>query len=314
MGWKAVPYDLGSALRIQATGGLALSQLPRDEIWDLFRRAGMLLFEGFQADRRTVREFSELFSTSDEVFSPGRPMLETGAGTVQTVEPGTAPIELHRENAFLPIQPDLLWFICARPAARGGQTTFCDGAALWRALQPGTRKRFTEQRVIGHSVSVPVAHFEALLGEGVSQPDICEFLDMLHGSLPMLNERVHGLNAEGSYQVNPDGTFHVKLFCSPVIETRYGREKAFANGILVYLREGRAGSADHEIAITFDDETEIPAEVIAEVREAAGRLTGQINWAAGDVAMIDNSRYMHGRRAFDDAQREMYSLVTYAAG
>jgi alpha-ketoglutarate-dependent taurine dioxygenase len=39
------------------------------------------------------------------------------------------------------------------------------------------------------------------------------------------------------------------------------------------------------------------------VAAAAQRLTIAVPWRAGDVLLVDNSRYLHGRRAFKDAGR-----------
>ena len=45
-------------------------------------------------------------------------------------------------------------------------------------------------------------------------------------------------------------------------------------------------------------ERELPANWLAEVRALADDLTVDIRWSAGDVAIVDNTRWLHGRRAF----------------
>ena len=43
-----------------------------------------------------------------------------------------------------------------------------------------------------------------------------------------------------------------------------------------------------------------------ELNQIAERITTNINWKKGDILMIDNTRIMHGRRAFTDETREIY--------
>ena len=38
----------------------------------------------------------------------------------------------------------------------------------------------------------------------------------------------------------------------------------------------------------------------------------QVAWEPGDLLMVDNSRFMHGRRAFADPQREHLTLMGIA--
>jgi alpha-ketoglutarate-dependent taurine dioxygenase len=56
----------------------------------------------------------------------------------------------------------------------------------------------------------------------------------------------------------------------------------------------------------FDDNSKIPDELIKELNRIAERITTNIDWQKGDILMIDNTRIMHGRRAFTDETREIY--------
>ena len=42
------------------------------------------------------------------------------------------------------------------------------------------------------------------------------------------------------------------------------------------------------------------------LNEIAERITAEINWQKGDILMVDNTRIMHGRRAFMDDKRDIY--------
>lgn len=313
MNLEVTPLTQGSARLVRNQGHADILQLSTDAVWELFQGSGLLLFRGFGVTDRHMRQFSERFSTDDEVISPGRALKDTGAGTVQYVEPGQADISLHRENGFMPIQPDLLWFCCARPASDGGQTTFCDGVELWRALRESTRRLFTGHKVVSHDRGMPLSHFRKLFDTELSTQEVSDILAAIYGGLEGLNARIAGLGAEGSHTVSPDGTFHVQFRCSAVIQTRFGRLPAFANQIPVFLRRtANKGYAEHSTDVTLDDGSPLPPDVVEELFEAARPLTHEIQWEPGDLVLIDNSRYMHGRRAFADAGRTVYSLGTYA--
>lgn len=312
------PLGRGGALLIEpkvspAAPAPTILDVPGEAIWPLFDEAGLLLFRGFAASPARMRAFSERFSTGYNVLSPGRPMRATEAGFVQVVDPGMEAVELHRENGFFPLQPDLVWFCCGTPARAGGQTTYCDGVELWDALSPATRALFEARQVVGCAHDVPVAHFQAILGPDATVEMAAGLLDAMHGAIPQLNARVRGLEARGWYTLNPEGTFEIRFACSAVIGARRSGRLAFASHLPLYLASMRAArhGRGFPISATFEDGDPIPAGVVEEVMSRSAACTGEIAWQAGDLAMVDNSRYMHGRRAFDDPGRELFSLVTY---
>ena len=52
---------------------------------------------------------------------------------------------------------------------------------------------------------------------------------------------------------------------------------------------------------------------MSELNEIAERITIEISWQKGDILMIDNTRIMHGRRAFYDDQRDIYTRLCFPA-
>ena len=45
---------------------------------------------------------------------------------------------------------------------------------------------------------------------------------------------------------------------------------------------------------------------IEALRALAETYTHEINWQDGDIAVIDNTRVMHGRRAIVDTNRQLF--------
>ena len=54
------------------------------------------------------------------------------------------------------------------------------------------------------------------------------------------------------------------------------------------------------------DGAPVTPDEIEEIREIAEEFTHEINWQDGDIAFLDNTRVMHGRRAIADANRNLF--------
>jgi hypothetical protein len=97
-----------------------------------------------------------------------------------------------------------------------------------------------------------------------------------------------------------------------VLQTKYGNQNAFVNDIITG-NSNLKGSVNLELesALTFEDGSLIPDAVIEEIEKVMYSLTQEIRWKPGDLVMIDNSRFLHGRRAFSDNRRRLFSLLSY---
>ena len=65
--------------------------------------------------------------------------------------------------------------------------------------------------------------------------------------------------------------------------------------------------------VSFDDGAPVPASTRLSVLRTCNRAMARIEWLAGDVAMVDNSRMMHGRMPFEDTGREIHVRMGTAA-
>ena len=58
----------------------------------------------------------------------------------------------------------------------------------------------------------------------------------------------------------------------------------------------------------------IPQEIIKEVEEKSQIITYDLQWKKGDLVMIDNKRFMHGRRSFKSRdKRDIVNIQTATA-
>ena len=56
----------------------------------------------------------------------------------------------------------------------------------------------------------------------------------------------------------------------------------------------------------FNDDDIVSEDEIEEMRALAETCTHEINWQDGDIAVLDNTRIMHGRRAIVDTNRQLF--------
>jgi alpha-ketoglutarate-dependent taurine dioxygenase len=278
----------------QLSAGGGTVALPADErslldlevaaVQDLFKSSGVLLFRGFELDEAAFPAFVSQFTAQflrDE-YGNSRVSDPTG-GFVQGVTLGSKPIELHSENAVSAERPDIIWFYCVAPALEGGATTFCDGVKVWEHMSDEAKQLFRSRKV-KYAITVPR---EVYLNREQSV--------VLHvGPLKF---------AGTTYRFNDDESLTVEYLVSAVNKTRYSEHLAFANGVTGPYPSYRT---------TFEDGSAIPPTVMQEIRRLHQQLTEEIPWRAGDLAMIDNSRFLHGRRAFSDKQRRIFTMMSLA--
>lgn len=262
-------------------------ELPLQVNLDLFKSYGFLLFRGFEVDSKKMEAFAKQFS-SRFIRDSGRRLVDSSDGFVALVDGGTHYVSPHCEHANSPLRPDVVWFCCAMPAAQGGETLVWDGVQVWQEMSEELKKLFLEKKVRFFQ-KFPATAWKNFLGIGSTIVDVKKVLDNFEGV---------------SYQINPDQSISLEYVCSAVVKTKYNSHYAFANSIISEYKNPRG-------VVTFEDGSLIPERVINEIKEIMDRLTEIIPWRSGDLVMIDNSRFLHGRRAFKDTRRQIFSLLSY---
>jgi len=276
-------FGAGSGRLISGEKNGNILSLDVKQVQSLFKSSGMLLFRGFDVTDQIFPAFVGSFTSQFLKDYGNSKKSDPGGGFVQSVTVGNKPIALHCENAVSAERPDIIWFYCAVPAKTGGETTFCDGVAVWRELSEATKESFLSKKV-RYTITVPR---EIYLNKNKE-------IVLSVGALKL---------AGTTYRFNDDESLTIDYVVPAVKETRYGSQLAFANSLTGPYPDYKK---------TFADYSEIPATVFQEIRELHEKLTEKIKWQAGDLVMIDNSRYLHGRCAFDDQQRRLFTLMSLA--
>jgi alpha-ketoglutarate-dependent taurine dioxygenase len=278
---------------IEASNGARLDQLDRGRVIELFTSEGIILLRGFEPRgdeefHRFGRRFTDRFLVDP---TPDR-VSQTVAAEVQTVTLGTDALNFHYEYGATPFRPDIIWLYCDRPADKGGETIVCDGIRVWRKLREHTQEIFSTRRIL-YQLAIEEPGWRGFFH---IQEKSLAARRILRGYL----DPVEGLE----YDLTMSGELRTRYRALAVGPTKYSAERSFIGNILPGVYKG--------FLPLFEDGSELPEELVREVDRTAARSGVVLDWRPGDVAMIDNTRWMHARRTFSDPRRRILSLCAYA--
>jgi alpha-ketoglutarate-dependent taurine dioxygenase len=283
---KSLPTAIRPYVRLDAEADETLASVSRERVRELYKEHGALLLKGFSGDLEEFRQLAvDLCPVA--VHNDSRNRITLGpAQDIQSASLGTQAFPLHPELSREPWRPDACFFYCISPPVTGGMTTICDGVAIVRNLPADLRERLANRR-LKYMLATRVEELQFWLG--VSEPDDVALADP-PPHCPYRFERIGG-------QI-------VRVFTRPLLHRpMFTDELAFGNFLLFsrFLR-GRANPL-------LDDGTPVPDEWLHMVKQISDRITAPIEWQRGDLLILDNSRFMHGRTAVTEGDGRL--IATY---
>ena len=274
-----------------------ICELDQKEIIDSFKSSSLLFFRGFDVDTETFKDFTQLFSNNFVSYVGGAYSREiiNGDKTLLSVTGGKQnfPVPLHGEMYYRKQRPDIIWFYCATPALKDGETTVCDGIQVYNELSPSTQELFHQKRL------KYIRTYPADVWQKIYQTDDLSVVDKV------CQENDMQLEVDGEQSITTN------YVTSALQSSRGGEQKIFINNILPVIAQEEKGLKAS--LIRFEDDSKIPDQVINEIKTVTDRLTHLVSWQKGDILMVDNTRLLHGRRSFADNQRDIYVRLCEAA-
>lgn len=274
---------------MSALSAVDYSSTPVDEIRRSLMTRGWVLLrdEGY-----TLQRFSELMHQLCDrlTFDPAREFVSRQA---QKVDAGNAAVGLHIENGNTPLPPDIVAFYSDLSAEQGSETTFCDGALVYRNLpahlreqfsQPITATRFLPRPMWQRYVATALGLAEA---DGANLQHLQQFIDALPGQ---------------AFSPARDGGIDYTLTIAPLREDNLVGIPSFANALL-------GPSYNYEAPVyRFANGETVDRAMLLELADLCEPFTRQLAWRDGDVLLLDNKRFMHGRRCIPVSlnQRRLY--------
>lgn len=275
---------------IEAAPGESCDTIDAARLEAMFRDHGAALLRGFGADvPRFERLARRLCSTAVVNESPGRTLLND-PGDVSSVDPGTNAFNLHPELSREPWKPDAALFACLSPPGTGGETLVCDGVALVEALPAALRDLLIDRRLV------------------YPQPVWPELLQFWLGTPSPTDAQFNAPPPTCPYYFRKANGRWYRMFDRPALHQPLFSDAAAFGNFLLFARfnNGRQGFP------LLDDGHVVPDDWLFEIKRVADALAVPVQWQQGDVLILDNSRYMHGRNAITDAaERQIATFFGY---
>ena len=255
---------------------------------DHLERDGWALLRGFDVN---MAAFSALTAQLCRriTFDPARDYSDQNT---QKVDAGLGPIGLHIENGNTPVCPDIVAFYSPRAAFEGSQTTICDGRAVLERFDNARRARWQQPMTVQRQL--PEALWKRYLANehpAISRPEEVTEQHILDFKAAIPNQ---------DFALSADGSLDYSLTVQPVRGSALSGGAGFANAVL-------GPSHNYEPpTYVFPDGERVSRDEIEDIRAIAETCTHEINWQDGDIAVLDNTRVMHGRRAIVDSARQLF--------
>ena len=295
---------------------LNILELPVADTMELFKSSGVLLFRGFGVTPDQMKAFSDKFSRGHIIDFTKK--STTSDKFVNFVDNGTINRVAHSERAYFPFRPDVIWFCCTVPAEKGGETLFWDGIRVWEELSEASKKLFLSKKLkfrheIPPSLWKKYKYIYRIMYRSNSLFHRClRMISFMTSCVCRLNNNLgvivnlnQGLDDLKGISFQIDGeekTGYFEYICSAVVKTKYGDQSAFANSFWAYQKRTEKS--------VFEDDSRASDEIADEIEEVLERLAEEIPWQSGDLVMIDNSRFLHGRREFYDERRQVFTTLS----
>jgi alpha-ketoglutarate-dependent taurine dioxygenase len=291
---KPISEKFGST--IQASPGETVFEIDQATVRDLIQTRGVVVFSGFGTKLadfdRYIRQFGEEFMSYRgggyirSKVSEDETLLSTRYDYGREKQ-DTFGLPLHGEMYYTDLRPVLLWFFCERPADSDGETTICDGAQIYDALSEKWKELLAQKKL-----RYIRRYLDGEWQKIYQTDDIDEAVSFCQGN--GIKARIEEGRVLQSEYVHP-----------ATIKSRWGDHSVYINNILPVVWQEQVLQRKTSI-VRLEDGSLLPQEMIDEVVAAQQKHIIPLVWQPGDFAAIDNTRALHGRRAFQDTGREVF--------
>ncbi|NQY65667.1 MAG: TauD/TfdA family dioxygenase [Alteromonadaceae bacterium] len=284
---KVTPLSPQFGLLIEGDGQTTLDSLDLIPYFNEFNKAegGALLFRGFKSDIQGFRNVTEKYGKDFKIALTNLDEREYPDQdySLATVNEGFYAINFHTETN-IPYNMNIFWMYCVQPAKEKGRTGIVDGVKVLNELTQSTIKHF-EQEGGYWSVSQ------------IGQEEWEHFFPGM--SADQMKEHLAGLESVYAVELDDKNSLSFRFEQPPINKTAFCQVDAFIARIL-----------DWPEHVLRQDGTQYPKDIITEVNQAVYKHAIWLDWQPGDFLVVNNTRAMHAREAFEDPERQL--LVRYS--
>ena len=257
-------------------GGCSLDLKNKDPFKSLnniklnFKKYGIVIINNFKLSPNKIKKFTDKF-TLRYSSDASRREIWFNDKIIRSVDSGFHEIPLHSESSFSNTCPEIIWFYGVKiNSKKNTPTTICDGIKIWEDLP----LIFKEQLLTDPLVFKVRAKLTQIKKKIPSKKWYIESIGMRK---PILNYKKSLLDFEYiKYAINLN---------------KYHNKISFCNHILSIPDE------DQIINAKFLSNKKISKKFLNLIKKLTSKYTYDHNWKKNQLIMIDNMRFMHGRRA-----------------
>ena len=277
----------GEGLEINPSNDEDIRKLDYNLIVKLFEKSGLILFRDFNIKYNEIVKLTDLY-TESYANDALRRASRMEHKEIRNVDYGNKEMALHSEASFSPNWPEIVWFFCNEFNTNGrGTTTLCDGIKLWDNLSYET-KNFFLLNPIKYKLKIPVG--EKKIGKKTKK----WFLN---------------------YQGAGDGLLDLSNGILNITQIRFAVHPSRLHNKMCFSNHTLYKDTDPTIIEwgTING-NKIPQNISDETNKKSKDITYDLNWQKNDLVMIDNKRFMHGRKAFEKGdKRDLVVIQTSLA-
>ncbi|MDA9698800.1 TauD/TfdA family dioxygenase [Candidatus Pelagibacter sp.] len=263
-------------------------EIDKQEFIKIFKEKGVIIFRNFNLNKENIIKFTDLF-TSKYANDALRRTTRLGNKNIHNVDPGIKEMPLHSEASYSPSWPEIIWFYCNKAPLNSGYTTICDGQRIYKNFRSEIKKFFLENQVI-YDLKIPFQ---------LKQKNIITKIKKRpwHIDYPGVHDCYLNLRTN---EVN----FKLKRYA--VVKDKYNSELSFVNHLQIILNR------DPQVKkIYLEKKNAKFKKIMEEVKKISNEYIIDISWNNGDLCMINNQRFMHGRRKIHkNEERDIINIQT----
>lgn len=269
---------------------------------------GVIVFRGFPLETdhdfdAFIRAFGFPNFPYDDSLSNAVRMNRTDRVFTANEAPPDVAIYLHHEMAQTPLYPSKLFFFCEMAPERGGATAVCRSDALFENLVeecPAFAKD-CETKGLRYTNVMPSGNDP---GSGMGRSWRCT---LNADSRDAAEKRLTRLGYVWEWL--DDDCLRATTPVLPAVRKLASGRKAFFNQLIAAFKGWKDSRNDPSKSITFGDGSRLDTASANRAAELAEKLSVDLHWQRGDVALVDNFVAMHGRRSFEGTRKVLASLV-----
>lgn len=229
-----------------------------------------------------------------------------------TEYPADQSIPLHNENSYSSVWPMKIGFFCVETAEQGGETPIADSRKVFERLDSRIKERFMQKKVMY------VRNYGEL---DLSWQDVFQTTNKLE-----VENFCRELGIE--FEWMGSNKLRTRQVCQAVAKHPYTGEMVWFNQAHLFHFSSFQAKV-REALLSFYQEDELPrnayygdgspieSSVLDEIREIYQQEMVPVLWQKGDILMLDNMLFAHGRMPFIGRRKivvgmaEPYHLNTF---